>query len=216
LNTPQRVDDHGTGPQPPEEAPAAASWIAESPLLRRAYLLASGAHASQHRPSDGAPFLTHVLEVATILHEAGFDEELVAAGLLHDAVERGTLSEQRLRDEVGEPISSLVLAVTEDSAIESFAERKRGLREQVRASGPQAVTIFAADKLSDIRGLRRGIDRFGDALEDRIGTTVEGMAGHYRESVEMIESTPPRSSFLPALRAELDELGRHASAMRVK
>jgi hypothetical protein len=209
------VDDHGTGPQPPE-APAAASWIAESPLLRRAYLLASGAHASQHRPSDGAPFLTHVLEVATILHEAGFDEELVAAGLLHDAVERGTLSEERLRDEVGEQISSLVLAVTEDSAIESFAERKRGLREQVRASGPQAVTIFAADKLSDIRGLRRGIDRFGDALEDRIGTTVEGMAGHYRESVEMIESTPPRSSFLPALRAELDELGRHASAMRVK
>ena len=215
MNTPQRVDDHGTGPQPPE-APAAASWIAESPLLRRAYLLASGAHASQHRPSDGAPFLTHVLEVATILHEAGFDEELVAAGLLHDAVERGTLSEERLRDEVGEQISSLVLAVTEDSAIESFAERKRGLREQVRASGPQAVTIFAADKLSDIRGLRRGIDRFGDALEDRIGTTVEGMAGHYRESVEMIESTPRRSSFLPALRAELDELGRHASAMRVK
>jgi hypothetical protein len=135
---------------------------------------------------------------------------------LHDAVERGTLSEERLRDEVGEQISSLVLAVTEDSAIESFAERKRGLREQVRASGPQAVTIFAADKLSDIRGLRRGIDRFGDALEDRIGTTVEGMAGHYRESVEMIESTPPRSSFLPALRAELDELGRHASAMRVE
>jgi hypothetical protein len=78
------------------------------------------------------------------------------------------------------------------------------------------VTIFAADKLSDIRGLRRGIDRFGDALEDRIGTTVEGMAGHYRESVEMIESTPRRSSFLPALRAELDELGRHASAMRVE
>jgi hypothetical protein len=207
------VDDHGTGPQPPE-APAAASWIAASPLLRRAYLLASAAHTSQHRPTDGAPFLTHVLEVATILHEAGFDEELVAAGLLHDAVERGTLSEQRLRDEVGEPISSLVLAVTEDSTIESFAERKRGLREQVRASGPQAVTIFAADKLSDIRGLRRGIDRFGDALEDRIGTTIEGMAGHYRESVEMIESTPPRSSFLPALRAELDELGRHASAMR--
>jgi hypothetical protein len=208
MNAGQRVDQHGFGIKASEDR-VAADWMAASPRFRRAYVLAAAAHAGQSRPSDGTPFLTHVVEVATILHEAGLDEELVAAGLLHDAVERGTLSEQRLRDEMGEGIWSLVLAVTEDSSIESFAERKRGLREQVRVAGERAITIFAADKLSDIRGLQRGIDRFGGALEDRIGTTVDEMAGHYRESVEMIEASQPDSLFLPSLLAELAELGRH-------
>jgi hypothetical protein len=32
------------------------------------------------------------------------------------------------------------------------------------------------------------------------------MAGHYRESVELIESARPDSAFLPRLHAELDRL----------
>jgi (p)ppGpp synthase/HD superfamily hydrolase len=209
-----RLDQHRFHAEALEPS-AAADWIGESPLLGRAHRLAAAAHAGQSRPSDGAPFLAHVVEVATLLHEGGFDDELVAAGLLHDAVERGTLTEERLRAEMGEPIRSLVMAVTEDASIVSFAERKEGLREQVRAAGDGALTIFAADKLSDIRGLGRGIERFDDSLEARIGTTVEAMAGHYRESVEMIESSQPDSTFVPALNAELAELGPSRPPVRL-
>src|SRR5262245_32441455 len=72
-------------------------WIAASPRLARASALAAEAHAAQHRPSDDRPFIEHVVEVATLLHDAGLDEKLVAIGLLHDAVERGTLTEDGLR-----------------------------------------------------------------------------------------------------------------------
>ena len=212
MTAPHLVDESDLGA--PSEAPSEPAWIAESQLLARAYRLAASAHASQRRATDGAPFLDHVVEVATFLHDAGFDEELVTAGLLHDAVERGTLTEERLQQEMGDPVTSLVLSLTEDSAIESFAERKAALREQVRGSGPRAITIFAADKLSDINGLRRGIDRFGDGIEKRMGTTVEGMASHYRESVEMIEASRPRSAFVPDLHAQLEELDRYAAAKR--
>lgn len=193
------------------EASSRTAWIAGSQQLARAYDLAAEAHASQHRATDGAPFLDHVVEVATFLQDAGFGEELVTAGLLHDAVERGTLTEERLRREMGDTVSSLVLSLTEDSSIESFDERKAALREQVRASGTRAITIFAADKLSDINGLRRGIDRFGDETEKRMGTTVDGMASHYHESVEMIEASQPRSTFIPALHARLEELDAYAA-----
>ena len=196
------------------EAAIPHPWIAESQVLACAYRLAASAHASQHRATDGAPFLDHVVEVATLLNEAGLDEELVTAGLLHDAVERGTLTEEGLRGEMGDAVSSLVLSLTEDASIESFDERKAALREQVRLAGTRAITIFAADKLSDINGLRRGIDRFGDEIETRMGTTIEGMASHYRESVEMIEANGPRSAFVPALHAQLEELGRYAAAKR--
>ena len=39
-----------------------------------------------------------------------------------------------------------------------------------------------------------------------MGTTVEGMAGHYRESVAMIEESDPDQEFAVALREELEAL----------
>jgi hypothetical protein len=195
-----------------EAPPAPPDWITESQLLERAYALAESAHRSQSRPTDGRPFLNHAVEVATFLHEAAFDDELVAVGLLHDAVERGTLTEEELYAEMGDAIGSLVMTLSEDPTIESFDVRKAALRDQVRAGGGLAITVFAADKLSDIVGLRRGIQRYGDVIEDRMGTTVSGMAGHYRESVELIESVRPGSAFLPALRVQLDQLAVEAPA----
>jgi HD domain-containing protein len=193
--------------------PAPPDWITESQLLERAYSLAESAHRSQTRPTDGRPFLNHAVEVATFLHESAFDDELVAVGLLHDAVERGSLSEEELYAEMGDGIGSLVMTLSEDPTIDSFEERKAALRNQVRAGGGLAITVFAADKLSDIVGLRRGIQRYGDdVVQERMGTTVTGMAGHYRESVELIESVRPGSAFLPALRVQLDRLAVEAPA----
>lgn len=137
----------------------------------------------------------------------------MAAGLLHDTVERGTLSEEGLRGEMPEHISLLVLSVSEDPTIESFGDRKAALREQVRAAGGRALTVFAADKLSDICGLRRGIEAFGNSVEARMGTTVRSMAGHYRESVRLIESERPGSAFLPALRVQLERLAAESAAI---
>lgn len=181
-------------------------WIIASPLTAEAYSLAVSAHGPQRRPSDGRYFLEHVVEVAELLHDAGFDDELVAVGLLHDAIERGTLSEEELRDAMGASICSLVLNLSEDPAIASFDWRKAGLRRQVESAGRLAVTVYAADKLSDIRGLRRGIEIYGDELEERLGTGVASMSSHYRESVEMIETVRPGSVFVPSLRAELERL----------
>ncbi len=187
-------------------AETSRSWIEDSPVLTRAYALAERAHRGRDRPSDGRPFLDHVVEVATFLHDAGLSDELVAVGLLHDSVERGTLSASELRSEMGEGIAELVLVLTEDPQIASFADRKDSLRRQVSAAGEPAVTVFAADKLADIASLRRGIRQFGAAIEGRIGTSVGSMGAHYRESVELVESLSPDSTFLPALHAQLDRL----------
>jgi hypothetical protein len=186
-------------------------WVSGAPLFTQAYSLAETAHRGQTRATDGRPFLAHVTEVGVLLHDAGFDEELVVVGFLHDSVERGTLTEPELRNAMGDDIASLVMALSEDPSIEAFDERKAALREQVSAAGGRAVTVFAADKLSDILGLRRGIDSFGDAIEERMGTSVVSMAGHYRESVDVIQRGRPGSVFLPALGQQLERLSRESS-----
>jgi (p)ppGpp synthase/HD superfamily hydrolase len=177
-----------------------------SGYLSDAFALAAKAHGSQRRPSDGRLFLEHVSEVAGLLHRLEFDDELVAVGLLHDSIERGTLGESELREEMGDSIAWLVMALSEDSTIESFGERKAALRAQVATAGMRAITVFAADKLSDIAGLRRGIEASPEAAEERMGTSVASMADHYRDSAQMIAAVRPGSVFLPALRRELGRL----------
>jgi (p)ppGpp synthase/HD superfamily hydrolase len=167
--------------------------------------LAATAHGSDRRPSDGRLFIEHVSEVAALLQRLDFDEDLVAVGLLHDSIERGALSEPELRARMGDAICDLVVVLSEDSAIDSFEERKKTLRNRVAEAGIRAVTVFAADKLSDIAGLRRRVERSG-APRVKAGAGVRGFADHYRESVQMIASVRPGSVFLPALRRELGRL----------
>lgn len=185
-------------------------WIRRSRLVSDAYGLAAAAHGDRRRPSDGRYFLEHVVEVAGLLHDAGFGDELVAVGLLHDSVERGTLTERELRDGMGAGICSLVQTLSEDAGIASFDRRKAGLREQVESGGRLAITVYAADKLSDLRGLRRGIEIYGARLSERLDSSLDAMVAHYRESVEMIESTRPGSVFLTDLRPELESLKAEA------
>lgn len=181
-------------------------WISASEYLSDAFYLAARAHGSERRPSDGRLFLEHVSEVAGLLHRLEFDEELIAVGLLHDSVERGALREPELRDEMGGSVTWLVMALSEDPTIESFEARKAALRAQVAAAGVRAVTVFAADKLSDIAGLRRGIEVSPEAAEERMGISAASMADHYRDSVQMIAGVRPGSAFLSALRLELSRL----------
>jgi hypothetical protein len=79
------------------------------------------------------------------------------------------------------------------------------LRKRVAEAGIRSVTVFAADKLSDIAGLRRRVERSG-APRVRAGAGVRGFADHYRESVQRIAAVRPDSVFLPALRRELGRL----------
>src|SRR5919198_3656943 len=64
---------------------------ADTKMIERAYELADRAHGGQMRKS-GDPFISHPVAVATILAQLGMDEQAVAAGLLHDAVEDTELS----------------------------------------------------------------------------------------------------------------------------
>jgi hypothetical protein len=181
-------------------------WVSASPLLSEAFALAASAHRDDRRPSDGRLFISHVTEVAGLLQRLEFDEDLVAVGLLHDSVERGSLTEAELREAMGEPICELVMTLSENPAIESFEGRKAALRKQVAAAGGRAITVFAADKLSDIAGLRRGIEGSPEATAAGVGTDLESMTEHYRDSVQMIASMRPGSAFLSALRRELERL----------
>jgi (p)ppGpp synthase/HD superfamily hydrolase len=182
------------------QAMARTDFIERSPLTRRSLAFASHRHAGQTREIEGLPFVTHPIEVACLLHEAGYADEVVAAGVLHDVIENTEAEQEDLEQRFGPEVAALVAAVSDDPSIEDEDERKAALRLQVAEAGPSAAAIFAADKVSKAREmrLRHAAGRFGDRDESK--------TQHYRESLEMLEAIIPGHDLVGLLRVELETL----------
>ena len=96
-----------------------------------AFGFAAARHAGQYREIDGAPFIVHPIEVGRLLRGDGQSDHVVAAGLLHDVLEKTATPTLELELEFGTGIAELVAAVSDDPSIEEYEERKRELRDRV-------------------------------------------------------------------------------------
>lgn len=180
------------------QAMARTDFVQRSPLTRNALDFAALRHAGQTRDDGDAPFVTHPVEVACLLHEAGYSDEVVAAGVLHDILEDTDVQRDELQELFGPRVAELVGAVTDDPTIDDRAERKTALRDQVAHAGECAAVVFAADKVSKVRELRaRG--RHG-----RFQRTDEVKLEHYRASLEMLSELIPAHPLVGQLREELE------------
>lgn len=83
--------------------------------VQRAYSFAFELHKEQLR-KDGTPYISHPVEVAIILADLGFDDDVICAGLLHDVVEDCGVTVDQIKSEFNSKVAELVDAV---SAIES-------------------------------------------------------------------------------------------------
>jgi hypothetical protein len=175
------------------------------PLTRAAVAYAERMHAGQRR-ADGTPFILHPLEVASLLHDAGAPDHLIAAGALHDVIEKTTASESDLRERFGPRVTNLVLTVSDDDQIKVYAKRKAALRRQVAGAGAEARTLFAADKLSKVRELRRetAVDPMGTPIRGKTRELRARRLKHYQRSLALVEERLPD---LPLTRQLRDELG---------
>jgi (p)ppGpp synthase/HD superfamily hydrolase len=143
--------------------------------------------------------------VGALLHNSGHREVVVAAGILHDTVEDTEASLPQIAERFGDEVAALVAALTEDASIENFSERKAALREQIGKVGPEASSIYAADKVTKVRELRARI-----AAEPRLLQSSErdhARLEHYRASLAMLEQITPEHPLVRQLRFELEALG---------
>jgi hypothetical protein len=136
----------------------------------------------------------------------GAPDHLVAAGILHDVLEKTDAGASELQERFGEQITRLVTVVSDDERIDGYARRKAALRRQVAEAGEEALTLFAADKLSKLRELRR--ERYVD-VEEGAGTGRPGelrarRLRHYQRSLALLEERLSDSELVCELRDELD------------
>ena len=175
-------------------------FVAGRPLVREALHWAASLHDGQSRDVDQAPFVLHPAEVAAALSVRGYDDEVVAAGLLHEAVEDSEAQVADVRERFGDRVATIVAAVSEDPAIADFHARKAELRARVAAADADALAVFAADKLVKTRELRAQATRAEAMLED---PDLLRRREHYEQSLEMLQDAAPELPIVPLLAFEL-------------
>jgi (p)ppGpp synthase/HD superfamily hydrolase len=179
------------------------AFVQRLPITAAALQYAERLHAGQTRDADGADFIEHPLEVATLLYESGAPDDVVAAGVLHDTLEKTDAAAAELQPRFGDRITNLVLAVTEDDRIGDFAARKSALLDQVAQAGPEALMVFAADKVSKVRELRL---RALNSRSAGAGSYARYL-DHYRDCLRVLEKRMPESRLVALLRTELETSG---------
>ena len=169
-------------------------------MAQAALTFASARHANQYRENDHAPFIAHPIDVGSLLRRDGQPDEVIAAGLLHDVLEKTGTTRAELQRRFGARIAELVKSVSDDPSIDDYGSRKRELRDRVAQAGSNTVAIFAADKISKVRELTLlPTSRLDE-------TKTRAKLEHYRASQKMLRGVAENSALVDLLDAELNRL----------
>lgn len=179
--------------------------IAERSLLvRQALATARELHEGAVRDvGDEVPFISHPLAVAELLAEYGMDEELIAAGLLHDTLEYTPLRLGALRERFGMKVALIVCALTEDFDISDHEERKRELRRRVAATGIEAQRVFAADKIANVIEVRDDYVLLQEELDAGLLVDLDHQILAWEYDMEMLLETDEHDPLFKLLPEEL-------------
>ena len=130
---------------------------ADTDLLRKAYDFSAAEHAGQTRRS-GEPYVSHPLEVASLVADMRLDDVAIAAGLLHDVVEDTLTSIERVQELFGPEVAHVVEGVTKISTIPFSSSEERqaeNFRKMLLAmvDDVRVILVKLADRLHNMRTL---------------------------------------------------------------
>lgn len=124
-------------------------------IKQKARNFAIEAHDGQRRKSDKEkPMIIHPINVANILEEYQFDENVIAAGYLHDVVEDTKYDLKKIKELFGEDIASLVNGASELDKSLSWEERKKHTIETIKDLDIRHKAVVCADKISNLEDMR--------------------------------------------------------------
>jgi (p)ppGpp synthase/HD superfamily hydrolase len=174
-------------------------------IIERALQLASRAHEGQYRKTTDIPYIAHPAAVGMMLMKAGYEDELVAAGILHDTVEDTEVTMDEIKALFGERIAGIVEGCSEPDKSLSWEERKEHTIEFLKTAPEEVRVVSCADKLHNIRSISENYSKIGDAVWNRFNRGKEQQEWYYRSLVTSLGS---QSSFslLEQLRSEVNKI----------
>lgn len=173
----------------------------DTSLLDRAIIFAVNAHSGTERRGKGFPYIVHPMEAMEIVATMTPDQEILAAAVLHDTVEDTDVTLERLREEFGERIATLVAWESDTfeegvSEEDSWHSRKREAISRLASAPHDAKIVAMGDKLSNMRAIARDYAVMGDKLWDLFHTKDrKDHEWHYRGLADSLRELKDTCAF---------------------
>ncbi len=148
--------------------------------LFEAIEFAARAHRGQLRKGTQVPYILHPLRVAEILIEIDAGGPLIVAALLHDTIEDTETTAAGIAQGFGAEVAALVEAVSEPDGAAPWEERKQHTIDLLSTATTDVLMLLCADKLDNVRSMRRGERRSGPAFWERFHRPRPSQAWYYQ------------------------------------
>src|SRR5579863_4966267 len=177
-----------------------------------AFNYANAVHRNQRRKRTEIPYVSHLLAVASIVLEAGGDEDEAIAALLHDAPEDqgGHPQLAQIRARFGDRVATIVEGCSDSLEVEPWAKEEWRLRKERyhnharQTANSSVLLVSAADKLHNARATLGDLQRVGASVWDRFTGKRDGSLWNYETLLKLYsDSGDPR---VRQLAAELDPI----------
>jgi (p)ppGpp synthase/HD superfamily hydrolase len=152
--------------------------------LQRAFRYAAEKHLGQARKQTAVPYLSHLMSVAGLVLEAGGDEDMAIAALLHDVVEDcgGMPRLREIRKQFGSRVTKIVEGCTDTFVVPKpeWLLRKKNYVREVKRADAETRLVSASDKLHNVRTILTDYRQHGEAIWTRFSGKKEGTLWYYR------------------------------------
>ncbi|HSH31723.1 MAG TPA: HD domain-containing protein [Candidatus Saccharimonadales bacterium] len=162
-----------------------------TPKIKQAIDLAAVLHLGQRRKGSGVPYVTHVYGVALILAGYSDDEDVVAAGLLHDVLEDvdgAVYGAAQMKRQFGARVYQLVRDVSDDKSLGSWRARKQGYLDHLADASPDALMISAADLIHNLTSIVEDYQTLGPQLWQRFNAPLADLHWFWATRITLIKA----------------------------
>lgn len=174
---------------------------------------AASVHAAQARKGTGVPYTAHLLGVSSLVLEAGGDEDLAIAALLHDSAEDHG-GEARLADieaRFGARVADVVRACSdslepEGAGKQGWEERKRHHLDVLAEASHDALVVWAADKVHNGRAIVTDLEVSGTAAMARFNAAPDRVLWYYRANLALLSERGLPDALVVPLRSVVDRM----------
>jgi (p)ppGpp synthase/HD superfamily hydrolase len=166
------------------QTPRLPGKIKLGPRFLRAFLFAAEMHSGQLRKASTIPYIAHLMGVASLVLEAGGDEDLAIAALLHDVVEDcgGAAMLKEVGRQFGKRVAKVVDGCTDTDRDPKppWRERKEKYLAHLKDADSDTRLVSAADKLNNVRSILSDYRAIGESVWLRFNGGREGTLWYYR------------------------------------
>ena len=116
----------------------------------KAIKLVIKAFENQKRIKEDINLSVHSITVGYMLKDIGCSKEVVISGFLHDIIEDTEYDYNYLKDNFGDDVADIVLAVSEDVSITDWYKRKVEFLNRFKTASIDVLLVELADKLHNL------------------------------------------------------------------